>query len=113
MSNKFNNLEKARSANKAKKEHKQSQQLTTIEQMNEDLKQIERVEKISKKIFGDSETLSNFEITLSKYGDAIILPSRASSNGLNFFRIIFTSNKFSKFKSYSKESVYKKRFVYI
>ena len=76
--------------------------------MEEDLKQILRVESISKKLFGNVDTLSNFENTLSKLGDVVILPSRASSNGLNFFRVIFSSNKFSKFKSYSRESVYKK-----
>ena len=53
--------------------------------MEEDLKQIQRVESISNNLFGNVDTLSNFENTLSKFGDVVILSSRASSNGLNFF----------------------------
>jgi len=108
MSIKIDNMENARKAKKEKAEHKKSKKLTSEQQMEEDLKQILRVEGISKKLFGNVDTLSNFENTLSKLGDVVILPSRASSNGLNFFRVIFSSNKFSKFQSYSRESVYKK-----
>jgi hypothetical protein len=76
--------------------------------MNEDLNQITRVENISKKLFGNVDTLSNFENSLNKIGDAIILPSRASSNGLNYFRVIFSSHQFSKYQNYSRKEVYKK-----
>jgi hypothetical protein len=103
-------MENARKAKKEKSEHKKSKKLTSEQQMEEDLKQILRVESISKKLFGNVDILSNFENTLSKLGDVVILPSRASSNGLNIFRAIFSSNKFSKFQNYSRESVYKKGF---
>ena len=84
MSIKIDNMENARKAKKEKSEHKKSEKLTSEQQMEEDLKQILRVESISKKIFGNVDTLSNFENTLSKSGDVVILPSRASSNGLIF-----------------------------
>jgi len=93
------------------KSSKLKQVLTREQQWDEDLKQIERVENISKKLFGDIDTLSNFENDLNKIGDAIILPSRASSNGLNYFRIIFSSNKFSKYQNYSKDEVFKKGYM--
>ena len=107
MSTKTDNLEKARLAKKIKSS-KLKKVLTREEQMNEDLKQITLDENISKKLFGDIDTLSNFENELNKIGDAIILPSRASSNGLNYFRIIFSSHKFSKYQNYSRKDVYKK-----
>ena len=109
MSTKTDNLEKARLAKKTKSS-KLKKVLTREEEWNEDLKQIIRVENISKKLFGDIDTLSNFENELNKKGDAIILPSRASSNGLNYFRIIFSSHKFSKYQNYSRENIYKKGF---
>ena len=90
MSIKIDNMENARKAKKEKAEHKKSKKLTSEQQMEEDLKQILRVESISKKLFGNVDTLSNFENTWSKLGDAVILTSRASSNGLNFFRVIFS-----------------------
>ena len=78
MSIKIDNMENARKAKKEKSEHKKSKKLTSEQQMEEDLKQILRVESISKKLFGNVDALSNFENTLSKLGDVVILPSRAS-----------------------------------
>ena len=57
-----------------------------------------------------SNIKSEISNELNKIGDAIILPSRASSNELNYFRIIFSSHKFSKYQNYSRENVYKKEF---
>ena len=81
--------------------------------MEEDLKQILRVESISKKLFGNVDTLSNFENTLSKLGDVVILPSRASSNGLNFFRVIFlVLISLVSFKVIQEKAFIKKLYLY-
>ena len=112
MSIKIDNMENARKAKKEKSEHKKSKKLTSEQQMEEDLKQILRVESISKKLFGNVDTLSNFENSLSKLGDVVILPSRASSNGLNFLELFLVLINSVSFKVIQEKAFIKKVYLY-
>ena len=109
--NKLENLKKARATRAIKKQindDNKNKVLTTTEQLERDLIELKQVDGISKKIFGKKSTLSELENKLNKIGNVEIKASKAKSEGRNYFRVIFYSNKYSNYKDYNRKQILNK-----
>ena len=112
------NKSKSKTSNKSKKYFDKIQKYKkaikdgkldkSIGEMKIDIVQQKLVSKVSKTLFNNKNTLQKIEEQLNKIGNVNILPCGFKSNGKSAFRVVFGSNEYTKYQSYTRKDIYAK-----